>query len=485
MTTSGTTTQTSYLLRDHLGSVDVITDEAGAVLERMSFDAWGKRREVTWQAMADATAYVPLVTTRGFTGHEQLDPVGLVHMNGRVYDPELGRFLSADPFLQDVSNLQAWNRYSYVLNNPLSMTDPTGFFFGKIFKALGNFLKGAFKAISSIVKAVIKAVGNTPLLRAAIQIVACANPAAVLTCAPVAGALTLAAGGSITDALQAMAFSIASMGGAGLAQGLAGAVQGLTEMGSALLQSAGNGVVSGALSVAQGGSFLSGFAAGSIGTFSNLGGGVLTGNNEFMSNVISVAGGGIAAEVTGGKFVNGAATAAFAIAGRAMFDGAGSIGSINDAEVQPIGGVQGVDVALGYTDTPVGLGTNHALVIGTDGITGEQYATRAGPVFPGGRGPFIGAVAGPYDETFRDPPSSVHTLQEIGFLNMPFSEFKLRANIFARTTNRNMISYQGFRFNSNSYAFTFIESLGFSRPNPIVNAPGWQDGKASRSMYAY
>ncbi|WP_137391668.1 FG-GAP-like repeat-containing protein [Rhodoligotrophos defluvii] len=90
VTTSGTTTQTSYLLRDHLGSVDVITDEAGAVLERMSFDAWGKRREVTWQAMADATAYVPLVTTRGFTGHEQLDPVGLVHMNGRVYDPELG-----------------------------------------------------------------------------------------------------------------------------------------------------------------------------------------------------------------------------------------------------------------------------------------------------------------------------------------------------------------------------------------------------------
>ncbi|WP_137392515.1 RHS repeat domain-containing protein [Rhodoligotrophos defluvii] len=186
-------------------------------------NAWGKRREVTWQAMADATAYVPLVTTRGFTGHEQLDPVGLVHMNGRVYDPELGRFLSADPFLQDVSNLQAWNRYSYVLNNPLSMTDPTGFFFGKVFKAIGNFLKGVFKAISSIVKAVIKAIGNTPLLRAAIQAVACANPAAVFTCVPVAGALTLAAGGSITDALQAMAFSIASMGGAGLAQGLAGA----------------------------------------------------------------------------------------------------------------------------------------------------------------------------------------------------------------------------------------------------------------------
>ena len=47
--------------------------------------------------------------TRGYTGHEQLDPIGLVHMNGRVYDPELGRFLSADPFIQDATNLQALN----------------------------------------------------------------------------------------------------------------------------------------------------------------------------------------------------------------------------------------------------------------------------------------------------------------------------------------------------------------------------------------
>jgi hypothetical protein len=59
-------------------------------------------------------------------------------MNGRVYDPELGRFLSADPFVQDASNAQSWNRYDYVLNNPLSMTDPTGFFFGSIFHAIGG-----------------------------------------------------------------------------------------------------------------------------------------------------------------------------------------------------------------------------------------------------------------------------------------------------------------------------------------------------------
>mgnify|MGYP001305478865 CR=1 FL=1 len=48
-------------------------------------------------------------------------------MNGRVYDPELGRFMSADPFVQAPHNTQSYNRYSYVFNNPLSFTDPNGY----------------------------------------------------------------------------------------------------------------------------------------------------------------------------------------------------------------------------------------------------------------------------------------------------------------------------------------------------------------------
>ena len=67
------------------------------------------------------------VTHRGFTGHEDLDGLGLVHMNGRVYDPNLGRFLSVDPVFQFPTNTQSLNPYSYVLNNPLSMTDPSGY----------------------------------------------------------------------------------------------------------------------------------------------------------------------------------------------------------------------------------------------------------------------------------------------------------------------------------------------------------------------
>ncbi|EJI86732.1 hypothetical protein AEST_02780 [Alishewanella aestuarii B11] len=64
-----------------------------------------------------------------YTGHEQSDDVGLVHMGGRVYDPILGRFLQADPFVQQPNNTPNLNRYSYVLNNLLNATDPSGYFF--------------------------------------------------------------------------------------------------------------------------------------------------------------------------------------------------------------------------------------------------------------------------------------------------------------------------------------------------------------------
>lgn len=121
--------RTVYTQRDMLGSIGVITDQAGAVIGNMHFDPWGKRIDAAdWdgnetQAAIDA---VRDITHRGFTSHEMLDAVNLVHMNGRIYDPNLGRMLSADPVNSEPSNLQRYNRYSYVNNQPLSFTDPTG-----------------------------------------------------------------------------------------------------------------------------------------------------------------------------------------------------------------------------------------------------------------------------------------------------------------------------------------------------------------------
>ncbi|MFO0115562.1 MAG: RHS repeat domain-containing protein, partial [Betaproteobacteria bacterium] len=112
--------------RDHLGSTVAITDENGT--EFLGYDAWGKRRNANGQDN-NIAAWVGLSskTDRGYTGHEHIDDIGLIHMNGRLYDPITGRMMSADPIIQAPYLLQNYNRYSYVMNNPLSLTDPSGF----------------------------------------------------------------------------------------------------------------------------------------------------------------------------------------------------------------------------------------------------------------------------------------------------------------------------------------------------------------------
>ncbi len=110
----------------------------------MSFDAFGARRKTNWageltQAETDTLlSEIGIGTSRGYTGHEHLDRTGLIHMNGRVYDPTLGRFLSADPIVQAPYFSQSYNRYTYVWNNPLGMNDPSGYegndSFGKEFR---------------------------------------------------------------------------------------------------------------------------------------------------------------------------------------------------------------------------------------------------------------------------------------------------------------------------------------------------------------
>jgi RHS repeat-associated protein len=125
----GSPTVMRYLTLDHLGSTDRVTDAAGDVLIEESFGAFGTRRKANWSGIPTASelAQMAAITRDGFTGHEQLDNVELIHMNGRVYDPLLGRFISADPFVTRPHDGQGLNRYGYVLNNPLAFTDPSGF----------------------------------------------------------------------------------------------------------------------------------------------------------------------------------------------------------------------------------------------------------------------------------------------------------------------------------------------------------------------
>nr|WP_297385334.1 RHS repeat-associated core domain-containing protein [uncultured Roseateles sp.] len=121
--------QMRYYLTDRMGSVVAVVDDTQAVLQRMLYDAWGRRRAPDGSPETDATlaALKNQQDPTGFTGEEYLDNVALVHLNGRLYDPITGRMVSPDPTVPDPSDPQYFNRYAYVLNNPLFYADPTGF----------------------------------------------------------------------------------------------------------------------------------------------------------------------------------------------------------------------------------------------------------------------------------------------------------------------------------------------------------------------
>jgi RHS repeat-associated protein len=127
--TSGTNAY-HYALEDHLGSVASLLDASGNPVVSESFTAYGNRREAsTWSGPPTSTEIGTMnaITRQGFTGQTVLGGMGLIHMNGRIEDAVTGVFLSADPYIPDLQNTQAFARYAYVYNSPLSYIDPSGF----------------------------------------------------------------------------------------------------------------------------------------------------------------------------------------------------------------------------------------------------------------------------------------------------------------------------------------------------------------------
>jgi RHS repeat-associated protein len=179
-----------------------------------------------------------------------LPDVGLIHMNGRIYDPLIGRFLSADPSVEAQYNPQNWNRYAYVGNNPMRFTDPTGYCF------LGCFFEStAFRAIGAIVVAI----AAREFLPAYLEVVVgaeLAEPSAVVV------------GGMAAGAIQSESHQGALLGGASALAfyGVGSAIGDLKygDIGDRLELAAAHGVVGGLVSVAQGGKFQSGFLAAGI-----------------------------------------------------------------------------------------------------------------------------------------------------------------------------------------------------------------------------
>jgi RHS repeat-associated protein len=92
----------------------------------IGYDAWGRLRNPSNQAVYSPDAEPSLLLGRGYTGHEHMTQFGLINMNARLYDPAVGRFLSPDPYVQAPNFSQNFNRYSYCLNNPMIYVDESG-----------------------------------------------------------------------------------------------------------------------------------------------------------------------------------------------------------------------------------------------------------------------------------------------------------------------------------------------------------------------
>ena len=234
--------------KDNLGSILSVVDENGSKVFSAEYDAWGKQ----------TVSVNTIGLIRGYGGHEMLNEFNLINMNGRVYDPVLGRFLSPDKYVQEGDNSQNYNSYSYCLNNPLKYADPSGDVF-----VLDDFI--ALTAMGAMMGAMNAAMSDKPIWK---------------------GALLGAASAAAT-------------------YGIGSIFNGVGTFGHELLRAGAHGLSSGVFNALNGDNFwnglISGAASSGIGSYAqsiNLNSGLMIASTTAM--------GGIVAWATGGDFLQGA-----------------------------------------------------------------------------------------------------------------------------------------------------------------------------------
>lgn len=269
-----------HLLADHQGTISTILSETGQIVENNYYDAWGrKRRHNKITGVLSYTVIYGLLA-RGYTGHEHLLEIGLINMNGRLYDPMVGRMLSPDNFVQDPSNSQSYNRYSYCINNPLKYTDPSG----QVFLAddiLGAITLAAIFSATTYTFQIATSPGGFDDW----------NWESFVANAALGGAI----GGLTFGIGQAAGQAIPLLSGY-MTQTTARIIVGAGQM-------LAHGVVQGVMNMGSGGAFLQGFASGAS---SSLIGSIM--GKSFGEGGMILAGaigGGVANAVAGGDFARG------------------------------------------------------------------------------------------------------------------------------------------------------------------------------------
>ncbi|BEV16230.1 type IV secretion protein Rhs [Herbaspirillum sp. DW155] len=299
---TGTTQTINYMHRDQLGSTTTITDESGNVIERLAYEPFGKRRQAGGATDSEGTV-VGINTDRGFTNHEHLEELGLIHMNGRVYDPALGRFMSADPYIQAPDNIQSYNRYAYVFNSPLTLADPSGYIsLGSIFRSTRKVVSNVWQTVKDL-KQPIATIGCTVYTGSA---GACAALVTKLS----GGSWNQAVkAGLVADATQSAFYMVGTY--------FPGAAQIGATPASVFQNTVGHAAVGCVSSMLGGGSCGSGaLSAGIAAAFGNYNnGGDITQSGFSKDPYIAVFQnaviGGTGSALSGGKFGNGAVTASF------------------------------------------------------------------------------------------------------------------------------------------------------------------------------
>ena len=267
--TQGGTTNYFYLLRDYLGNITHQVNTSNTVVAEYNFDAWGRRRSADdWSYTMDANDPT-LFADRGFTSHEYLSWFNLYNMNGRLYDPLVGRFISPDPLVQATGMTQSMNRYTYCMNNPLIYVDYNGYTW---FSKLGNWIDKNANQIITIAATVV-VVAAVTVATAGMGTLAAG---AIIGAAGgfTSGALGTALNGGNLGQILGSAFLNAGIGAlSGMAGGAAAgwASKNLSNFALGALdvsyKSAIGGFVSGAIGGAAGGAaggFLTGFATGGL-----------------------------------------------------------------------------------------------------------------------------------------------------------------------------------------------------------------------------
>ena len=481
LTTSTDTTR--YTLKDNQGSVlGYAEDTAGYPGSlQTAFDPWGWRRDANGQVLPIADLVkdeYKTVSARGYTGQEQVDLVGLIHMNGRVYDPILGRFISADPVIQDATDSQAYNRYAYVRNNPLSLTDPSGFsWLGDRWHA---FKEGGWRSVAAVVNPQLAFAGYTTdkglrefgrfarknkYVAEIAQIAGCAY--APYACGAIVEATTYAVtDGDIGATLKAGAIAYVQMGFAN-AIGANFDTSRVFSTSSAMAVGA-HGLLGGGVSLAQGGKFGHGFAAGAFGKAASIG---MAGSNaygvlridgeDFVALVsrtsISAAIGGTASNLSGGNFANGAVTAAM----QHLFNAERRRGPRNQYRDRKPGQIYitGHSVSGGPTHTAIefddGNGV-HWISAGPEGWGAEGFERLVGGIGNLING-FRPTDAPQFNRTIATvtPPSGVTPSQY-------FQVLSSAASVYCNCVDYDLFPGLSDSYNSNSYVAGLLNATGGS-----------------------